>query len=381
MFSVRIQRRKSIKFRLVVDIGMIFLVMSIFNYFLVKTICQQILKEQEHKKIEIVSNAAVQQAYLINQDAHSLLSNINEILNIEDEGHVTKLKLEQIKVFVSKFKDVILLDMHGKGIGIYQEKYDLSDTPLIKKVLNEENISFNILEHKGEPYIVFGQVIKDISGEVQGILLGVQVVELFFNQITQVSGGEVCFVGNSAGDGFVAVGRNGSAEGIKGLNKDQSIQSLFDKGIIEGEDYVLDNRLNNCSLKGNYGKIYGTDWLLGVIRCTNEIDTALKDINVAMIVGMIVSSIIVIITIYFIASSIVKRIINISDYIEGNIESEFKEPIPKELLKDEDEIGQLVRELKRLREVLKEMLVTVKGSVDYLNDKINLISKENKEDQ
>lgn len=374
MFSIKERRNKSIRFRLMLDIGIILIFGCIFNYVLVRFIYQEILLSQVNEKKQIVAHAAIQQAQLINQNAHGLLSNIIQIFDIDDTSSDITEKLKHVEVFTSRFKDVVIVDLDGKGIGISRKKYDLSDSDIIQKALKGEQISFEVLEHNNELYIAFGQVITNNVENKKGILLGIQNIDMFFHQITNVSGGEICFVGNAVGDGFMVSGNKGTIDDITVLSDDIGIQNLFETSIMDGENYAIKANDNKYYYEINYGKILGTDWMLGIISYNNEIGTILTDFRSAMFVGTVVSIAIGLVLIYFITSSIVQRITNISKYIEENIENEFKEPIPKELLANEDEIGKLARGMKQLEEVVREMLCSVKDSVDYLNDKVNFMN-------
>ena len=374
MLDIRDRRKKSIRFKLMLDIGLILIIACVFNYLLVRFIYQGILEKQNSEKTELVANVAVKQAQLINENSHGLLNNIIEILGIDDEPSAMREKLKQIEIFTSKFKDIIILDVNGIGTGIYQNYYDLRDSGIVKNFENNKQISFNIFEHEGIPYIVFGQMVRDSFGEIRYILLGIEEVEVFFDQIIAVSGGEICFVGNRSGDGFMSVGKKGTVNRIRMLRKDYGIQQLFQKNLIEGKDYNTETERGNRSIKVNYGKIEGTEWLLGVISSSNEIGAIMKDFQVAMLIGMLIVISAGMTIVYIITSSVVRRITNISNYIEENIESEFGETLPEELLKNEDEIGKLAKEIKRLQDVMDDMFAAIKESVDYLNDRADSMS-------
>ena len=374
MLGIRDRRKKSIRFKLMLDIGLILIIACVFNYLLVKFIYQGILEKQNSEKKELVANVAVKQAQLINENAHGLLNNIIGILDIDDERSAIRKKLKQIEMFTSEFKDIIVLDVNGIGTGIYQDYYDLRDSGIIKNFESNKQISFNIFEQEGIPYVVFGQLIRDSSREIKYILLGIQEVEVFCDQIIEVSGGEICFVGNSSGDGFMSVDKKGTVNRIRMLYKDHGIQQLFKKELIEGKDYNIETERNSHSININYGKIEGTEWLLGIINSSNEMCVIMKNFQQAMLIGMVIVISVGMTIVYIITSSVVRRITHISNYIEMNIESEFRETLPEELLKNEDEIGKLAKEIKRLKDVMDDMLATIKESVDYLNDRADSIS-------
>lgn len=380
MFSIRDRRRKSIRFRLMLDIGTILVVACVFNYLLVRLIYQGILERENSKKSELIANIAVKQAQSINENSHGLLSNVIQTLDMENELPVIKEKLKQIQVFTSKFKELIVLDVNGIGTGLYQDYYDLRDTTIIKKVEQNESISFNVLVQDDVPYIVFGQSITNSFGETVGILLGIRELEVFFDQITAVSGGEIYFVGNSLGDGFMSVGPKGTEERIKILSKNLGIQKLFEKQPIEGKDYTIQTQKGAYNVQVNYGKIEGTELMLGVVSCANEITGILNDFKKAMLIGMIIVISGGLMIMYMVTSSVVSRLSNMSKHIECNIENEVIEPLPEELLKNEDEIGELARGMNQLESQLEDMLTSVKESMDYMNNKVSLLNAMNDND-
>nr|WP_302596601.1 hypothetical protein [uncultured Cellulosilyticum sp.] len=102
----------------------------------------------------------------------------------------------------------------------------------------------------------------------------------------------------------------------------------------------------------------------------------MKTFNIAMLIGMITAIVIGLIIVYLIASSIAKRMQHIVSHLEETIKSEFKESVPTELLENEDEIGSIAREMKHLEDKMAEMLISIKESINYLNDRLSSVSQE-----
>lgn len=93
-----------------------------------------------------------------------------------------------------------------------------------------------------------------------------------------------------------------------------------------------------------------------------------------MIIGTIVVIMIGLFGAYLIATSVVKRILDIVEYLDGSIKNEFKESVPLELVENEDELGTIAKQMKYLENQISEMLASIKESIDYLNDKMSTMS-------
>lgn len=376
MIGIIEKRRKSIRSRLIIDLGFVLIGCCIFNYILVSFIYANLLNREELAKSEIVANAAITHAEQFVKNSDSIMKNITKIAVLQDSQMTLEDKIKRFEGYASPFYDISIVEPDGKGMDSDYISFDLKGTKVFEDVLRGEYKTFDILSDGRNCYIVLLRPVKDSEGQLQSIAMGIHRIEDFFEEIRQISSGEVCFLANGYGEVIAAISDGNEAVKVESIYNDQKIKELFKKGIIYGKEYnrELKDELLKTQFNLNYKMINDSQWLLGVINNRNGNLANLKEFKTAMFLGTIIVISLGLIVIYFSANSISKKMQEIANYLGDTIENEFKDPVPMKLLQHEDEIGNIAREIKHLEDEMSEMLQSIKESINYLNDKENFIS-------
>lgn len=376
--SIVERRKKSIRNRLTIDFGIILIGICVFNYLLVSYIYKDRLYRQEQDKTDIVANAAITQTELIIQDSRNIISNISRIKFLKDYEQSVKEKTDKLEDYVSLFFDIGIVGVDGQGISVGGESFNVAGNHLFEDALQGKYNTFDLRRYEGEYYLVFLSPIKGEDENIQAVMIGVRRAEDFFDQIMQVSSGQLCFLGNRSGDGVVVTKGSSDINTVELLTDNEGIKNIFEKDLLFGKEYnySIANEYTNTVFNFNYEMIGDSEWLIGVVNTKGKIDVGLKTFNIAMLIGMITAIVIGLIIVYLIASSIAKRMQHIVSHLEETIKSEFKESVPTELLENEDEIGSIAREMKHLEDKMAEMLISIKESINYLNDRLSSVSQE-----
>lgn len=377
MLNMMSKRKKSIKHRLVIDFGAILVGICIVNYLSVLCIYTKMLDEKESDRTEIVTSAAVNQARLIIENAEYTLFNIKSMATMKNPDITLEEKVDVLKNYKTHFYDIVLVDLEGRVLsknGI--ENYIDKEGKYIN-VLEGDFENLEILHYKDQTYIVFWRGIQNTIGELQNILMGVYRIEDLFNQVKEISEGELYFLANEEGQVIFNVVEDSELKEIELIEDDPYVKILFTPELQLKKTCMIEmeNPFNNQLSNLTYGLINDKGWIVGVVSNQEQQITDVNRFKQEIILNMLVMIVISVVIVYFIATSIAKRMLNIAHYLEDSINSEFQEPVPDELLQDEDEIGIIAKELKQLEDQMLFMLDDVKESVNYLNDKVTLLSE------
>ena len=230
--------------------------------------------------------------------------------------------------------------------------------------------TFDLIRYKDELYISIVRPITNESGEIVSLLLGVNYIEEFLDQIIEVSASEVCFIATLSKDVVMYKGSHPSIAKSSVTYNDEKLKKLLTHKMQWGEEYTVEaeDKETNIVYELNYGVLDESELVLGVIN-QSERNSEIISFRIALITSMFFAIVIGLIGIYIIANSLVKRMLNIANHLGGTIDSEFQETMPIELLENEDELGVIAKELKRLEDEVGATLDSIKDSLDYLNDK------------
>ena len=378
MLNIRKKRRKSIKTRLLIDVGILIIVICIINYFTVMFIYKDILDKKESTKAQIVVNAAISQVEYCVYDADAFIENLLKCDFINDEHLSVKDKADRLIDYISPFYDIGIVDLNGEGATGEGVSFEVKNKEMLDNIINGEKGQFDLLEHDNESFILFFRAITAQNGEKQGAVIGAVIgvvkAEEAIKHIIKSSSGQICFIANKDGSVFVGA-RQYNEERILAIQNSINTKELFDKDLVTGKQYkttIKDLYLNE-EVDINYGVLGETGWVLGVVNNREDDNISMMQVKTSMIVGMGIVILFAFASIYLTANSITKRILYIASHVHRTVKSEFQEAMPVELLQKEDELGEMAREMQKLEEEVSNMLVNIKDSIDYLNEKVEWI--------
>ena len=374
MLNIRKKRRKRIKTRVLIDIGILIIGICIINYFTVMFIYKDILDKKESTKAQIVVNAAISQVEYSVYDADAFIENLLKCDFMNDELLSAKDKADRLIDYISPFYDIGIVDLDGEGATGEGVAFQVKNKEMLENIINGEKRQFDLLEYDNQSFILFFRAITAQNGKKQGAVIGVVKAEEALKQIIKSSSGQICFIANKDGSVFVGA-RQDNQERILAIQNSINTKELFDKDLVVGKQYktnIKDSYLDEM-VDINYGVLGETGWVLGVVNNREDDNISMMQVKTSMIVGMGIVILFAFASIYLTANSITKRILYIASHVHRTVKSEFQEAMPVELLQKEDELGEMAREMQKLEEEVSNMLVNIKDSIDYLNEKVEWI--------
>lgn len=366
------QRRKSIKARLIIDFGMILAGICIVNYFVVSIIYRNTLYKEAGTQAEIIANAAITQAQLKLQDLSEFMDNIMRVGYLQDENASFEERAKELGEYAVPFEDLAIINLEGKALDTRGNEFSLNNDQLLESIKKEEFNTFDVIKYKNIMHFIFMRPIRDANEQIHTLILGAYSVDKFFEEIMRVSSGEACFLVNRYGTGTLGISDQQRNLEIRILNENEDTRYFFEKALVYGNEYhtKIQDKNNNGRFNLHYELIGDSRWLLGIIHNAEEMPAELMNFKNSMIIGMVIAIGIGLVIVYCIANSMANKMKHIANHLGDNIKNEFKDPVPVELLKNEDEIGAIAKQMKYLEEQMGEMLTSIKESINYLNDRV-----------
>lgn len=376
MFSIIKKRRKSIKTRWLIDIGTLIIGICIVNYIAVILIYKDMLDKKENTKDRIVTNAVISQVEYSISGADAIMKNLIKCDFMSNEQLTVKEKADKFVGYVSPFCDIGVIDLERHGATAEGRVFQVKNEELFSKIINGEEGQFDVLEYENKIFILFFRAIVDKQGRKLGSAIGAVKAEEAIKQIMKSSSGQICFIANA--DGRVFVGTNQGKEKeemVLAIKNSINAKEIFSEELLIDKEYkaTIKNTYFNEVMDINYGLVGDTGWVLGTVNTREDDKTNMFQVRTSMLVGMGIVIILALMIVYFTANSITKRILYIAGHVNRTVKNEFQESIPMEFLQKEDELGEMAREMQKLEEEVTSMLMSVKESINYLNEQVEWI--------
>ena len=372
MLGIIKKLKTSIKYRLIIEFGIILIAICIFNYFLQSYIYKEVLDKKQVTNSENITRAASHQVEFVMRNYEIMLNNMMQTNVFSDDTTTNEEKIKDIVKYSEAFDDLMIIDLNGIGVSLKDGVVDVRGIGLFDRALKGNVDHFDIIQDEESAYIAILNPIGNKNGELKGLLVGVNKIESFFKQVKQISNSEVIYFTNSDGRVIAYSVDEDNIGKVEFLQNVYSIKESFSEEILSNKQYVkeIEDKYSNDKYELAYGRISQSKWILGMINKKNDTRVEFKQFQQALIIGICGSVFIGIGLIYISANALAKRMLHIAKYLGGTIENEFKEPMPLELLEKEDELGIIAREMKRLETEVVAMLDSIKETIDYLNDQV-----------
>jgi len=376
MCNILKKRNKSIRTRWMTIFSLLIVAICTINYIVVSLIYKDLMKEKEEERSKVAVNAVITQADYSMSNADAILSNLMKCDFIKDETLTLEERVNMLVGFISPFYDMGIMDTDGNGATIKGGQFKVNSKEVFHKALRGEVGKYEIVEYHNQVYLLYFRPVLDEKNHKKIILIGARKVEDVLKQILEVSSGEECFIANRNGKMLVVRKEHNSS--IYLYRIDERMKKFFKSDLLIYKEYTeqIKDAVSGEIRDISYGAMGDTGWIIGIANSKKEDMRNLNHFRFSMFIGMGIVVIIGVIIVFINASSITKRMLYIAGHMNRSIETEFKESMPKELLLEEDELGELAREMKRLEEEIGGMLISIKESVNYLNEKVESIKTE-----
>ncbi len=206
-------------------------------------------------------------------------------------------------------------------------------------------ISYEI-KYNNKPEGVLG---ADLSmKEFEDLIKGIKVEETGKAQLLNKTGNFIISDKYTLNDSMATV-ENGA------------FSAVADK-LSSGQSEFLSNKDNGVERFYAVSPVKGTDWAVVLEAPANEITRAASELAVFMSAIGVVSILVLMIIIYFVANSISKPIIRLSECIQGMVEYDFtlSDRSPSVIYsKNKDEIGVISRSLISVKKTIQEIMTQI----------------------
>lgn len=360
-------KAKSIRGRLIISFSIIILLVSATIGLISIYTASKALNEAAE---ESVSTAAFTSATLVvsrTQTQNRTLEMIALMEDIQTMDWELQQPILQGQLDLTGFQGLAVLDLKGRAVYSDGTVYRLDERDLAMKALEGERntYSFGVDSLTREIVLTYATPIES-DGEVVGALIGRMDGNILSEITDDVGLGQEGYSYIIDGNGTIIA----HPDRDRVLNRSNPIsESIRDEGM-ESHAKLIEKALEERSGIGTYtyesndyitgfAPIEGTDWIFAISGNQDEILAAIPTFqqNIMAITAIIL--ILSVIIISFIGRSIAKPIIQTVEYSDKLSNLDLTEDIPKKLLDNKDETGDLARAFQNtinsLRTIIKDI--------------------------
>lgn len=343
------KKRLSIKNKLVMYFGLILAIGFIVCGFVVNKIYTNMIEESALKSLARLATDTADKINIILSEKQKEIEKLAAVSALADEKVSIEEKLSLITMFnkLLDFKDIVLVDLNGNSYGVNGLRSNIADSVAFEEVLKGKVSISTAVEGENEMLFSIAAPLISRNGQVIGAVIGIESTESFTYILAEAE----------MSDEFII------------LDSNSSIVAHSDKEILN-DDKIVDEMKVLQEFKDVYYAPTNIGWSIGVGSSRNEVLNTLQKFNVGLV--MVIAFIIVIglIAVYFVAGQMANRVNEITNYLDTVAQGDFEQPIPKNLLELEDEMGDAARALEGMKSEIEKMIGTIKDCTDYMNDQI-----------
>lgn len=343
------KKRLSIKNKLVMYLGLILAIGFIVCGFVVNKIYTNMIEESALKSLARLATDTADKINIILSEKQKEIEKLAAVSALADEEVSIEEKLSLITMFnkLLDFKDIVLVDLDGNSYGVNGLRSNIADSVAFEEVLKGKVSISTAVE--GENEMLFNIVAPLISrnGQVIGAVIGIESTESFTYILAEAG----------MSDEFII------------LDSNSSIVAHSDKEVLN-DDKIVDEMKVLQEFKDVYYAPTNIGWSIGVGSSRNEVLNTSQKFNVGLVTVIAFIIVIGLIAVYFVAGQMANRVNEITNYLDTVAQGDFEQPIPKNLLELEDEMGDAARALEGMKSEIEKMIGTIKDCTDYMNDQI-----------
>lgn len=157
-------------------------------------------------------------------------------------------------------------------------------------------------------------------------------------------------------------------DSLESVEKDSD--KVLTKKVMDGNEAVFMNKTDGINRIYAKYDIEGTDWKLVLYAPEKEVVSASRNLAIFMAIIGIASIVLLIIIVFFIASSITKPILRLSTCVEDMVNYDFTltEQSPSVIYsKRKDEVGMISRSLIKVKETIKDMIINIQDIANQVS--------------
>lgn len=371
------KKRLKIKNKLVVCFGAILVVGFIISGLMANLVFKKIIEESTLKNLTRLAKDTADKVNIILNEKRQVIEKIAKLPELTDEHLSIEEKLSMVSKFniFLGFKEITWVDLAGNIYGDNGIKENIADTTEFKEVLEGQNAFSPAIKIGDNIFFRIIVPIIDKNGQTIGALMGVEDIESFIHVVEETGMSDAYIILDSKADVVASSDQDifnkyQIISEIHRKEKTKHVDNKYEKISKQSSetDYCIDPQTGDK----NYVSYASTDigWSLALINHRSRIFDLLREFNYSVWSVTIIIIGVGLVAVYFMAREISRRINGITHYLDTVAQGDFEQPVPRNLLELEDEMGDAARALEGMKIEIEEMIDTIKRCTDYMNDQM-----------
>lgn len=380
---------KSIRTKLITFFGMIMVITSIGLGIIAVVTSANALKSNVKKTVPKIADEA---AKLVESRMQSEREALKALAENENVKVLNAQKEKQSEILASEasrngFKNLRIANKNGEVISEVQESLSVKDRDYFKKALaGEENVSDPMVSKTDNTMILVYAVPIKNGNETIGVLYGTKDGTILSDITNDITFGKTGKAFMLAKDGTtiahsnkqLVMNRDNDFENVK---KDPKLQPIVDieKKMVAGGNGIGEYKYGGVDKYVGYAPVKGTGWSIAVVMNTDEIMSELGTLQKSILIASGVFLLLGAFLVFFISSSLVKRIKNIAKYLKQLSDGDYTAPVDRKYISMKDEIGEISKTTNTLWESTREMIAKIKNSaenIDAQSENLSSVAEE-----
>lgn len=371
------KKRFKIKNKLVVCFGAILVIGFIISGIMANQVFKKIIEESTLKNLSRLAKDTADKVNIILDEKQRVIEKLAKSPELMNQHFSIQEKLSVLSDlnFLLEFKEIAWVDLEGNIYGLEGFKRNIADTVEFKQALKGQVTVSSGIEAKDEIlYAVIAPIMSE-SGQFIGAIMGMENIESLTYIVAENEISDAYMILDSKAE-IVAYSNEGMLDrqkvisDMQGKEKFKHIYKKYENMLrgFNGTGYCIDPETGEKS----YVSYAATDigWSLVLFNQRSQLLGVLREFNYSLIVVTVIIIALGLVTVYLMAREMARRINGITHYLDTVANGDFEQPVPKNLLELEDEMGDAARALEGMKIEIEEMIDTIKRCTDYMNDQM-----------
>lgn len=379
--------RLSIKDKLVIYFGLIMIVGFLICGLITNVVINDVIERKALTNLARLAKDTADKISIILDQKQLMIEQLSKLEGISDENKSVEEKLE-ILIEANKvlqFTDLAIVDLEGNSYGADDMRMNIPDSEEFV-IARQGRTSFSPAINIGdEVYFTISVPIRNSSGEIISVLMGVENAEAFTYLLRQSGISDELMVLDSVGHMVMHSNQTifneaMSMEGTKDSPQYVEVYELYQK-MLNGENGAFECARSEDGEENyiSYAPI-GMGWSIVLVSYKDNVVKVIDDFN--RILMIVIGSIIIlgIGAVYFVARGIAARMNKITYYLDTVAHGDFEQSVPEALLELGDEVGDAARALDSMKSEIEDMLSIIKECTDYMNEQVEDLTDDVKDE-
>lgn len=363
--------------------GLIMVLGFLICGFVSEYVCQNIIIDKAFDNFSrLAKDTADKISVVLNQkrDLVEKLALADEITN-ENQSIEEKLKfLEKVNQVVG-FEDLAIVDLQGNSYGVNGIRINVAGSSEFEEARQGKTSFSHALNINNRNIFTVAAPIRIESGEIIGVLMGVESDESFTYLINKAGISEEIMVLDSEGEIIIHSTQEifespMPMEEMPNNPEFSEVYVLYQR-MLGGETGVMECKSPETGIRNyaSYAPI-GMGWSIVLVTARESVLGAVSEFKMILIMTILIVTILGMIAVYLLASKLSKRMSEITGYLDTVAQGDFEQPISEELLTLGDEVGDAARAINAMKSEIEEMLETIKGCTNYVNEQMEDLTED-----